>query len=516
MYPIGIQDFRKLREMGYKYVDKTQYVRLMVEYPRYYFLSRPRRFGKSLFLTTLEAYFEGRRELFNGLSIDTDDMDWTPRPVIKISLNTLDPKSEQSLAENLNFIFSKYEQEYGIDQPPTSLPDRFLNILQTSSAKSGRRVAVLVDEYDAPILATLDNDPLNEGYRKTLKSIFSVLKDADEYIFMAFVTGVSRFSHTSLFSGANNLTDISLDNQYAAICGITEEELKNNFESGIHEFALSLGVSDSEMLSRLKDNYDGYHFSETSPDIYNPFSLLNSLAVKKMVDYWFQSGTPQLLLTVLKREDFYLPQLDCIEMVASDLSARESYLLNPVSLLFETGYLTIKSYDDEMISYLLGLPNQEVAVSFSNALLPIYSGFSQLDCNNSIVSMRRAVIHGDPDKFLTHLRTFLQGNPYSNTELKKRETYFKNNIFLVLKTLGFRPRAEEQTCNSRMDLILRTRRFIYIFELKTDGNTAVASAQINERGYALPYLDEGRKIFKIAANYSSKDNNLDSWVIEEI
>lgn len=513
-YPIGIQYFPDVIEGGYVYVDKTAYIAKLTDSGKYYFLSRPRRFGKSLFISTLEAFFQGRRELFRGLAIDSDRYDWTPRPVIKMSLNTVDPKSTASLGNVIGSILREYESRYEISDCGDELSRRFEQILRKAYIQTGQKVAVLIDEYDAPLLSTLDNETLNQSYRATLKSVFSVLKSADEYIHFAFVTGVSRFSHTSLFSGANHLKDISLDRHYGAICGITEDELKSNFAKGIRDFADEEGVSEETMLRMLKENYDGYHFCDNCPDIYNPFSLLRALDSQRITDYWFQSGTPSYLLSVLKRDNFYLPRLDCLEAAESALSAKESYLQNPVALLYETGYVTIKDYDDEAESYLLGLPNHEVSKSFSEALIPVYSGVEEYECQQSVLLMRKAALNGRPEEFMQRLQSFLEGNPYSNTELKKRETYFKNNIFIILKAMGFRPRVEEETCRARMDVMLRTRRFIYIFELKTDGSTSDAMNQIDDRGYALPYAHDGRQIIKIAANYSSARNNIDSWTIQ--
>ncbi len=514
-YPVGIQSFEKLRTGNYIYVDKTKYIKDLVNGSSYYFLSRPRRFGKSLFLSTLASYFEGRRDLFKGLDIDSDDMDWTPRPVIKLSFAAIDTGVENALNMMLDNSFAIYEKIYGRESGIYAPAQRFFNLIRNACLKTGEKVAVLVDEYDVPLLNTLDDEKLNNSYRQTLKSVFTVLKDADEYIHFAFVTGISRFSHTSLFSGANNLKDISLWNDYAAICGITEEELKNRFSPGIDSFAREIGVSHTEMLSLLKKNYDGYHFSKKCPDIYNPYSLLTALDAKAINNYWFNSGTSGSLLTMLKRDNFFLPNLDCTESIESDLSSKESYLQNPIALLYEAGYITIKHYDEELDSYILGLPNKEVAMSFSEALLPIYSDMEVMDCRDSFVKMRKAILKGEADNFMHRLRIFLHGNPYSNTELAKRESYFKNNIYLVFKALGFLPRNEEETCNSRMDVMLRTRRLIYIFELKTDGSSEQGMQQIDDKGYALPYADEGRKIIKISANYSSAINNIDSWGIKE-
>ncbi|MDE6631719.1 MAG: ATP-binding protein [Muribaculaceae bacterium] len=512
-YPIGIQTFSKIIEGGYIYIDKTQYIRKLKDEGNFYFLSRPRRFGKSLLLSTMEAYFEGKRDLFKGLYIYDEEADWTPYPVLMFSFNTLEASSMDSLSIFLNTVFSRYERIYGKDSDVVELPQRFENLLLNAYEKTGQKVAVLIDEYDAPLLNTLDRPELNERYRQTLKAVFSVLKSYDRYIEFAFVTGVSRFSHTSLFSGANNLTDITLEDDYAGMCGITEDELKEYLPDAISEFAKKQKTSEEEAFFMLKASYDGYHFSQESPDVYNPFSLLSALRSKRVDDFWFKSGTPSYLIGIMKRDNFFLPDLDRIETLASGLSVKESYLNNPVALLFETGYLTIKSYDEEKSLYTLGLPNMEVAESFSRALIPIYSGYTDVECDRLLVKMRSAVIDGEADRFMELLQTFLEGNPYGNTEMAKRESYFKNNIYIIFRALGFLPRAEEQTCRARMDVMLRTRRFIYIFELKTDGNVSKAMDQIEDKGYADPYRHSDKTVIRIAANYSTQRNNIDSWEI---
>ncbi|MDE7414212.1 MAG: ATP-binding protein [Muribaculaceae bacterium] len=512
-YPIGIQTFSKIRRGGFVYIDKTGYIKGLVNLPLYYFLSRPRRFGKSLLLTTLQSYFEGDRDLFKGLCIDTDDTDWTPHPVFLLSLNSFNPKTKESIEDLLSNILSRYETAYDCPAETKDLPQRFENIIIKAHEKTGQPVVILVDEYDSPLLSTLERPDLNEYYRLVLKGLFSVLKSADKHIHFAFVTGVSRFSQTSLFSGANHLTDISFDDRYSGICGITEEEMRNHLHESVSRLAIKLKVSEEEAFNVLKDNYDGYHFSEESPDIYNPFSLLSALESKRIEDFWFRSGTPSYLIDVMKKDYFYLPDLDCIETQESGLSVKESYLNNPIALLFETGYLTIKKYDDEKRSYTLGLPNKEVAESFSKALMPIYSGFSEIQCEDILNKMRSAIIDGEPDRFMILLQTFLEGNPYGNTEMARRESYFKNNIYIIFKALGFLPRVEEHTCRSRMDVMLRTRRFIYIFELKTDGSIEKAMDQIDEKGYAIPYLHSDKSVILIAANYSTKRNNIDGWEI---
>lgn len=373
LYPIGIETFEKIRTNGFVYIDKTDFIKRLVRVPGYYFLSRPRRFGKSLLLSTLESYFEGKRELFSGLHIDTDDVEWKRRPVVKLSLNAIDPKSENDLFELLNYTLLQNEEKYGIKRDINSLSQRLERLLRVAYEHTGEKTVVLVDEYDAPLLATLHKPELNASYRETLKSIFSVLKSADRYIHFAMLTGVSRFSHTSLFSGANNIEDITMDDSFGAICGITASEASSCLMPGIERYASQAGIALDEAVESLKENYDGYHFTKSCPDIYNPYSLFSALKRGELCDTWFQSGTPTFLVDTLRDSNFYIPGLDCIDTKVSSLSAIESYNNNPVALLFETGYLTIKGYDDESQIYTLELPNKEVSQGFANVLLPTFA-----------------------------------------------------------------------------------------------------------------------------------------------
>lgn len=512
-YPVGIETFEKLRESGYVYIDKTPYIERLINDGPYCFISRPRRFGKSLFVSTLEAYFLGRRDLFKGLAIDRDDVDWTPRPVFRFVLNGIDPKSEDSLNVLLEPMFARLEMEYGSNPAERGFAQRFEGLLERAYLKTRRKVVVLVDEYDAPLLDTLEMPELNESYRNTLRSIFTVLKRGDRYIHFAFLTGVSRFSHTSLFSGANNVPDRSLDDKFAAICGITQQELESTLHNGILEFADKNKLSYRESLDILKENYDGYHFTENCPDIYNPYSILRTLQQGRIDDFWFQSGTPLYLLKILKRDNFFLPELDCVQAFSGELSATESFANNPITLLFETGYLTIKGFNPDSMLYDLGIPNREVSKSLAGSLLPIYSDISQESVKSWVKKMTLAITAGEADKLMELVKAFLAGNPYSNSELKKRETYFKNNVFLIFKMLGFSTRTEEETCHSRSDLVLKTRRFIYILEFKVNGTSEEALAQIVAKGYAEPYSSDDRKIIKIGVNYSTVTNNIDSWSI---
>lgn len=515
-YPIGVQSFQEIRQENYTYVDKTMYIHQLVESGKSYFLSRPRRFGKSLLISTVECLFRGKKDLFAGLAIYEMNWDWDEYPVLNFDLSGKEYTSPVQLDDILHEHLRRWEAEYGYSLEDKSPDERFRTLIRTIFEKTGKRVVILVDEYDQPLLHSITDTELNATFKKKLQAFYAVLKTMDPFIRFAMLTGISRFSKVSVFSGANHLKDISLDKRYSSICGITEEELHEYFLPGIKEFAEENDLTETETFNLLKENYDGYHFSKKSPDVYNPFSVLNALDSKETSDYWFESGTPSHILDIMRRDNFYLPSLDCIDLVESDLGAKESYLNNPISLLYESGYLTIKSYDDEKKLYRLAMPNEEVSISFSRALIPVYSGYGNTECMESLNKMRSAIIDGDADRFMDLLKTFLHGNPYSNTEIAKRETYFKNNIFLVFKALGFLPRSEEETCNSRMDIMLRTRRFIYIFELKTNHTSEEALQQIFDKGCALPYAEEGKKIILIAANYSTAINNIDSFIIKQL
>lgn len=513
-YPVGIESFEKIRDGGFVYVDKTRYVEMLTQSPGYYFLSRPRRFGKSLFISTMEAYFQGRRDLFEGLAIDKDDIDWTPRPVFKFVFSKLEPTSEDDLRALIHTAVSEWEDVYGRNDNELKLAQRFEGVLKRACIQTGRKVAVLVDEYDAPLLATLEDADLNDRCREIMKWVFVILKASDSYIHTVFITGVSRFSHTSLFSGGNNIPDWTLRDETAAICGITEEELHKCFKPGIEALADENGLSYDRAVESMKQNYDGYHFSRRCPDIYNPSSILQCLEEKRIGEFWFDTGTPSFLMKSLRKDDFELPRLDCIETQTSTLSSKESFLSNPVSLLYESGYLTIKAYDADIQTFMLGIPNIEVGKGLAGALLPLYSSYRASQVDSWVIKMQRAVSAGDADGFMVHVQDFMEGNPYGITELDKRETYFQNNMYLIFKILGFKPDEERQTCSARSDLVLETKRYIYIFELKVDKTPEEALRQIEEKRYARPYIHDGRTIIMIGANYSTSINNIDRWIFE--
>ena len=372
-YPIGIQNFEDLRRNGYAYVDKTQFVYKLADEGKYYFLSRPRQFGKSLFLSTLEAYFQGKKELFEGLAIYEKETEWKQYPIFHIDLNTANFREEGSLYNVLNDYLTAWEDKYGTRESEVTLPLRFKGVIARAAEKEGRNVVILVDEYDKPILQTQQNEKLQEDHRNQLKAFYSVLKTQDRYIKFAFLTGVTKFSKISVFNDLNNLMDISKDYRYVNICGTTEEELKSYLKEGISELASANGVSESETIDKLRMRYGGYHFEKNSEGIYNPFSVLNTLAKHRYKNYWFETGTPTFLIELLKEHGYRLPDLNKEQVSAFVMSGMDSAPTNLTPFIYQTGYLTIKGYDERFKKYQLGFPNKEVEEGFLNLLLPLYN-----------------------------------------------------------------------------------------------------------------------------------------------
>ena len=371
-YPIGIQNFEDLRRNGYKYVDKTNFVYKLADEGKYYFLSRPRRFGKSLFLSTLEAYFQGKKELFDGLAISDLETEWKKYPIFHIDLNTANFREKDSLYSVLNDYLTGWEDKYGTRESEVTLPLRFKGVIARAAEKEGRGVVILIDEYDKPILQTLQAPELPAEHRAQLKAFYSVLKTQDRYIKFAFLTGVTKFGKISVFSDLN-LIDISMDYRYVNICGTTEEELKSYFKDGISELASANGDSESETIDKLRMRYGGYHFEKNSEGIYNPFSVLNTLAKHRYKDYWFETGTPTFLIELLKAHGYRLPDLNKEQVSAIVMSRMDSAPTNLIPIIYQTGYLTIKGYDERFKKYQLGFPNKEVEEGFLNLLLPLYN-----------------------------------------------------------------------------------------------------------------------------------------------
>ena len=510
-YPIGIQDFVKLRQGGFAYVDKTKFVYKLADEGSYYFLSRPRRFGKSLFLSTLEAYFLGRKELFEGLAIYDMEKEWKSHPIFYIDLNTANFRDENSLYEVLNSHVSVWEEKYGAREYETTLALRFKGVIARAAEKEGRGVVILIDEYDKPILQTLRNQELQEKHRSLLKSFYSVLKTQDRYIRFAFITGVTKFGKVSVFSDLNNLMDISMDQRYISICGMTQNELLYNFREGIEQLGEAYGDTEEETLNKLKIRYDGYHFEENTVGIYNPFSVLNTLAKLRYKDYWFETGTPTFLVDLLKMHNYRLLDITREKVSGDVINSIDSMSTNPIPVIYQSGYLTIKGYDERFKKYRLGFPNKEVEEGFLNFLLPLYTSAG----NNSpfmVDEFVQDVESGNPERFMQRMKAFFADTSYQ--VVGNAELYFQNAMYLVFKIMGFYTQVERPTSDGRIDAIIQTPDYIYIIECKLDRTAEEALRQINDSGYAEPFAMDKRRIYKIGVNFSSQTRGVEQWVTE--
>lgn len=511
--PIGLQSFEAVRNANYLYVDKTKHLERLVTTNKYYFLSRPRRFGKSLFLSTLKAYFLGKKELFNGLYIETVEKEWIEYPVLYLDLNSGIYDSEERLLNNLNYHLSEWEEEYNIQTRFVNPEDRLSNIIKTAFKQTGKQVVILVDEYDKPLLQTVDNEALHDKLKGILKGVYSVLKGCDEYIRFGMLTGVTKFSKISLFSDLNNLMDISLDENYTDICGITEEELKTNFTEHLQAFAEKEETTSEDILSQLKAMYDGYHFSKnTKIDIYNPFSLLNSLTRKEFENYWFQTGTPTFLVKLLQENDYDLKDFSEGKIDAVDLTSKESMMNAPIALFYQSGYLTIKDYDKDFSSYVLGYPNKEVEQSFLDFLLPKYINTEENMSTSFLIAFARDLRAGRIEEFLTRLKTFFAKTPYDL--IKDTENHYQTVVFIICKLLGYYTEAEYKIVNGRIDMIIKTKDYIYVFEFKFDKSAKEALEQIDSKDYPLAFQQDERKLYKVGVNFSSQTKNIDEYIIQ--
>lgn len=511
-YPIGIQHFESLREDGYLYVDKTRILYDIVSNGRYYFLSRPRRFGKSLLISTLGAYFEGKRELFQGLAMEQLEQEWRVHPVLRLDLNTEKYDSIDSVDKKLDREFRIWENLYGADPAETTLPMRFEGIIQRAYEKTGERVVILVDEYDKPLLQAISDKSLQDEYRATLKSVYGALKSMDGCIRFALLTGVTKFSKVSVFSDLNNIEDISMNPSYYDICGISGQELHDVFDEVIGEFAKVNGQTREEAYAMLEQRYDGYHFAPDTPGMYNPFSVLLTLKNQQYGSYWFSTGTPTYLVELLKEVDMNPTELSGYEASASELDSVHIKVDNPIAVLYQSGYLTIKGYDRSVRLYTLDYPNEEVKEGFMSFLMPFYTPISQNDSPSFVGKFVREVRNGKVDAFMQRLKALMADTPYEL--IRDLEVHYQNVMFIFTKLMGLYVQAEYRTSRGRIDLTIGTDRYVYVIELKLDGSAEDALAQINEKDYALPFAVDGRETVKIGANITSETRNLERWLVE--
>ena len=509
--PIGIQTFEGIRKDNYLYVDKTALIWRMANLGKPYFLSRPRRFGKSLLISTFDAYFQGKKELFDGLAIEQLETKWEQHPVLHLDLNAKKYETAADLIAMLNQYLEKWEAIYGNEKKDRSPEERFSYVIEQASLKTGKGVVVLVDEYDKPLLQAIGNKELQSAYRNTLKPFYGVLKTMDGYIQFAMLTGVTKFGKVSVFSDLNNLIDISMDARYVALCGITGKEIQDNFEEDLHELAEAQKMTYEEAKAELKACYDGYHFVEDSEGIYNPFSLLNTFFKMKFGSYWFETGTPTYLVELLRRYHYDLERM-ANEETNSDVLNSIYGDEQPIPVIFQSGYLTIKGYDKRFDLYRLGFPNKEVEEGFIKFLMPFYTRFNKIEVPFEIQQFTREIEMGQPDAFFRRLRSFFADTPYEvATDL---ERHYQNVLFIVFKLVGFYTETEYRTAEGRVDLVVKTSDYIYVMEFKLNGTAEEALQQINDKRYALPFEADRRKVFKIGVNFSAKTRNIEKWIVE--
>ena len=528
--PIGIQSFKVLRNDRYLYVDKTEYLFRLVQSGRVYFLSRPRRFGKSLFLSTLEAYFLGQKELFTKLYLEKAEEEqaefeqraaWEAYPVLYLDFNTGNYIESDELGINLNSHLCKWEKLYGVEPSEQNFALRFAGVITRACQQTGKQVVILVDEYDKPLLQTMGiNEELNEHYRNTLKAFYSVIKTCDQYIRFAFLTGVTKFSKISIFSDLNNLRDISMEKQYAGICGITQAELEANFQPEIQVLASEQDLTYQQTVTTLKQWYDGYCFSPAGDNMYNPFSVLNAFVKERFGSYWFSTGTPTFLVNYLKEAHYFIPDLDGnVELNESGLETYRAVTENALPILFQSGYLTIIGYIKEARLYKLGFPNDEVRYGFLENLLPAYSSLPLGDTGKSVWQFVQDIREGKVDSFMERMRSIIAGIPYDNfTEenMKLREQNYQTAVYLVFALMGQFVQTEVHCGTGRADCVVYTADTIYIFEFKLSGNGSAEDAlnQIKEKEYAAKYLTDGKNIVLIGAGFDEKTRTIKDWKVE--
>jgi hypothetical protein len=510
-YPIGIQTFSEIITGNYYYVDKTQYVYDMTRL-KYVFLSRPRRFGKSLLTTTLESYFLGRKELFKDLAIDSLETEWKTYPVLHFDMSWAKLGTIENISMMLDDQLGTYERKYEIPKETDDFGGRLKKLIVGCAEKYKVQTVVLIDEYDSQLLNVIDNPDKLDPVRNFIRSFYAPLKACDAYIRFVFITGITKFSQLSIFSELNNLANISMVPEYTAICGITQTELETQLTEGIRDLSESEDMTCEEMLALLKRNYDGYHFSKRSEDIYNPFSLMYVFGLKNLDNYWFASGTPTFLIKLIKKFGLNVAQIDSAASASSEFDAPTEGMTSILPILYQSGYITIKDYDKDTDRYSLGIPNKEVAYGLMNALVPYYVSPDTLTTSNTMIDMYSDLRHDDMDSALNRLKVFMAALPY---ELEnKTEKHFQTIIYVIFKMMTKYVDVEIRTATGRIDMVIMTKTCIYVMEFKLDKSAEEAIAQIDTKDYLVTYTLDNRKKVKVGINFSSKTRTLDSWMIE--
>ena len=513
-YPVGVQTFEKIREGKYLYIDKTKYI---VDFRKkkmnYVFLSRPRRFGKSLFASTVQAYFEGRKDLFEGLAIAEYEKEWVKHPVLHFDMSGAKHFNEDELKNYLDFILLPYEKIYGKGEEENSPNTRLIGLVRRAYEQTGQKVVVIIDEYDAPLLDVVHEKENLGVLRRIMQNFYSPLKMLDPYLEFTFITGITKFSQLSIFSELNNLENISMFDQYSAICGISKTELTTQMRPDIEGLGKALGLTYEECLDELTKHYDGYHFSEHSEDVFNPFSLVRALNGQKIESYWFGSGTPTYLIKTLQKYHVSVMDIEKKSCDVDDFDVSPEQMTSALPLLYQSGYLTIKRYNPLMRRYSLGYPNREVKIGMLKSLAPNYLSPVSLDNNSLVGDFLEMLYDGDIEGAINRLRAYLAS--ISNRLSNKNERDFQTVFYLIFNLMGGYMRVEEDSAIGRADAVVHMPDAIYVFELKYDGSADDAIKQIDDKGYLIPYSANGKRLFKVGVNYDSQQRTIGDWIVKE-
>ena len=520
-YPVGIQTFSEIIRGGYVYVDKTDLVWQLVHYPKYIFLSRPRRFGKSLLTSTLESYFRGERELFEGLKIMELEHQWEKYPVIRLDISMAKGQTDaEALRHSLALLLSPYEKLFGHNPMELTPGQKLTGIIQRAYEMTGKQVVVIIDEYDAPLLDVLHDDNELKEMRKVMQEFYVPLKASERYVKFCFITGITKFSQLSIFSTINNLTNVTLDTAFSTICGITEEELSTVLREDIERLAGILGLSYEAMHHKLKERYDGYHFTKNSPEVYNPFSLLKAFKQREVTNYWFDSGTPTFLIRQMQHFKTDIMSLDKLVVDVSAFDQPTENMEDALPLLYQSGYLTIKDYNEDIEAYTLSIPNQEVRVGLVKGLLPVYTGLKSTSVQMGFAAkFWQALTAGDIEQAMREMQAYMAGIPYVEgfkqklAEAATVEGFYEYTLYLIFSMLNVYVRTQVKVAGGRADMVVWMPDTTYVFELKVNGTAQQALAQIDSHDYALPYQTEDRKVVKVGVRFNADTRVPEDWVI---
>ena len=517
IYPVGIQTFSDIINRGCVYVDKTDLIYKLTKKYKYVFLSRPRRFGKSLLSTTLHSYFAGEKDLFKGLAIEGLEKDWTEYPVLHFDMSTFKNCNLKDLQSKFNYKLSEYESIWGKNPESETPGDRFKNLIISAKEQTGKPVIIIIDEYDAPLLDVLHNEDRLAEIRTVIQEFYAPIKANDEYIRFTFITGITKFSQLSIFSAINNLSNISMDPEFAAICGITKEELTTTLSQDIELMAEHNGVSKEEMARMLQENYDGYHFTRNSPDIFNPFSLMRALASGEIEDYWFASGTSTSLINQMQRFKTDVTELDNVFAFSSSFDRPTEKMSDALPLLYQSGYLTIKGYDPLSKGYYLGIPNKEVRAGLMENLLPLYTNLSDGTSLGFAARFYQALVYGNIDKAMTLMKSYFAAIPYPEggkdvlADMQKNEYYYETVFYIMLSMMNIAVLTQVKSCRGRADAVMFSPHTIFVFEIKINKPAKEALAQIDEKGYMVPFEADDRKLVKIGISFSTETRTIEDW-----